>query len=159
MASVLALSVVDHGFEPWSRQTKGYEIGICCFSAKHVAIRWKSKDWSDRQWIFSASSLKQQSADRHVAPTQTHYPNSEPTSLCSFTLMSIRGLLFQWTSTKNPLSVCVAFNVLEQYILLSYFPYTDFIMHLWYDSSTIPRILHGAAITRVISLSFIHDCD
>jgi hypothetical protein len=32
MASVLALSVVDHGFEPSSRQAKGYEIGICFFS-------------------------------------------------------------------------------------------------------------------------------
>jgi len=30
-------------------------------------------------WIFSASSLKQQSADRHVVPTRTH-PDSKPTS-------------------------------------------------------------------------------
>ena len=33
MVSVLAPSVVDRGFEPRSRQTKDYEIGICCFSA------------------------------------------------------------------------------------------------------------------------------
>ena len=26
-------------------QTKDYEIGICCFSAKHAALRIKSKDW------------------------------------------------------------------------------------------------------------------
>jgi hypothetical protein len=25
--------VVDHGFKPWSCQTKDYEIGISCFSA------------------------------------------------------------------------------------------------------------------------------
>ena len=30
--------------------------------------------------FYSASSLKQQSVDRHVAPTRTHYPDSEPTS-------------------------------------------------------------------------------
>jgi hypothetical protein len=32
MVSVLALSAVDHGFEPRSGQTKDYKIGICCFS-------------------------------------------------------------------------------------------------------------------------------
>jgi hypothetical protein len=35
MVSVLGSSVVDCGFEPRSGQTKDYEIGICCFSAKH----------------------------------------------------------------------------------------------------------------------------
>jgi hypothetical protein len=45
MVSVLASSVVDHGFEPPSGQTKGYTIGICCFSTKHAALRRKSKDW------------------------------------------------------------------------------------------------------------------
>ena len=29
MGSVLASSVVDHGFEPRSGQTKDYKIGIC----------------------------------------------------------------------------------------------------------------------------------
>ena len=45
MVSVLALSVVDREFEPRLGQTKDYEIGICCFSAKHAALRRKSKDW------------------------------------------------------------------------------------------------------------------
>jgi hypothetical protein len=44
MVSVLVSSVVDHGFEPLSGQTKDYEIGICCFSTKHAALRRKSKD-------------------------------------------------------------------------------------------------------------------
>jgi hypothetical protein len=36
-------------------QTKDYEIGICCFSAKHTALRRKSKDWLARnQWNVSA---------------------------------------------------------------------------------------------------------
>jgi hypothetical protein len=58
MISVLASSAVDRGLVPRSGQTKDYEIGICCFSAKHVAFRRKSKyrlaqnqdnvsEWSD----------------------------------------------------------------------------------------------------------------
>ena len=43
MVSVLASSAVDRGFEPRSSQTKDYEIGICCFSAKHAALRKRSK--------------------------------------------------------------------------------------------------------------------
>jgi hypothetical protein len=33
---------------PVSGQTKDYEIGICCFSATHAALRRKSKDWLAR---------------------------------------------------------------------------------------------------------------
>ena len=42
MVSVLAASAVDRGSQ--LGQTKGYKIGICCFSAKHTALRRKSKD-------------------------------------------------------------------------------------------------------------------
>jgi hypothetical protein len=48
MVSVLALIAVDRGFEPRSGQTKDYKIGIRCFSAKHAALRRKSKDWLAR---------------------------------------------------------------------------------------------------------------
>ena len=48
MVSIFASSVVDRGFEPRSGQAKDYEIGICCFSAKHAALRRKSKDWLTR---------------------------------------------------------------------------------------------------------------
>ena len=48
MVSMLASSVVDNGFEPRSGQTKDYKIGISCFSAKHTALRSKSKDWLAR---------------------------------------------------------------------------------------------------------------
>ena len=44
MVSVLASSAVDRGFESRSGQAKDYKIGICCFSAKHAALRRKSKD-------------------------------------------------------------------------------------------------------------------
>ena len=45
MVSVPASSTVDRGLEPRSGQTKDSKIGICCFSAKHAALRRKSKDW------------------------------------------------------------------------------------------------------------------
>ena len=48
MVNALASSAVDRGFEPRSGQTKDYTIGICCFSAKHAALRRKSKDWLAR---------------------------------------------------------------------------------------------------------------
>jgi hypothetical protein len=48
MVSVLASSEEDRGFEPRSGQTKDYKTGICSFSAKHAALRRKSKDWSAR---------------------------------------------------------------------------------------------------------------
>ena len=48
MVSVLASCAVDCGFEPRSGQTKDYKIGIRCFSAKHAALRGKSKDWLAR---------------------------------------------------------------------------------------------------------------
>ena len=53
-----------------------YKIGMCCFSAKHVALRRKSKNWVDR--------------------------NQD--NVCQRGDMSIRRLLFQWASTiyKNP---------------------------------------------------------
>ena len=40
MVSVLTSSGVDREFD--------YEIGICFFSAKHAALRRKSKDWLAR---------------------------------------------------------------------------------------------------------------
>jgi hypothetical protein len=48
MVSVLATSAVDRVFEPRSGKTKDYKIGICCFSAKHAALRRRSKYWLAR---------------------------------------------------------------------------------------------------------------
>jgi hypothetical protein len=45
VVSILVSSAVDRGVEPWSGQTKDYKIGICRFSAKHPALRRKSKIW------------------------------------------------------------------------------------------------------------------
>jgi hypothetical protein len=48
MVSVFVSCAVDRGFEHRSGQTNDYKIGICCFSAKHAALRRKSKDWLAR---------------------------------------------------------------------------------------------------------------
>ena len=44
MVSVLASSAGDRGFEPRSGQTRLLNC-ICCFSAKHAALRRKRTDW------------------------------------------------------------------------------------------------------------------
>ena len=56
-----------------SGQTKDYRIGICCFSAKHAALRSKSKDWL--AW---------------------HQNN-----MSEWSDMSIRGLLFQCVGLEH----------------------------------------------------------
>jgi hypothetical protein len=48
IVSTLTSRAVDRGLEPRSGQTKDYEIGICCFFAKHAALRRKSTDWLAR---------------------------------------------------------------------------------------------------------------
>jgi hypothetical protein len=80
MVSMLSFRAVDRGFEPRSGQTKDYEISICCFSAKHAALRRKSKDWLAR--------------------------DQDDVSECGD--MSLRRLLFQCASTiKIQLSLLV----------------------------------------------------
>ena len=48
IVKVLASSAVDREFESRSGQTNDYNNSICCFSAKHTAVRRKSKDWQAR---------------------------------------------------------------------------------------------------------------
>ena len=82
MVNMLASSAVDRGLKPQSGQSKDYKIGtcICCFSAKHAALRRKSKDW--------------------LARNQDNVSKLDD--------MSFRGLLFQWVSAINiQLSVLV----------------------------------------------------
>ena len=45
MDNLLTSIVVNQGFNVWLGQTKDYEVGICCFSAKHTAQGSKIKDW------------------------------------------------------------------------------------------------------------------
>jgi hypothetical protein len=79
MVSVLALSAVDRGLEPRLGKTEDYKNGICCFFAKHAALRRKSKDW--------------------LAQNQDN--------VSEWGDMSISGLLFQFTIKKSDLRVLV----------------------------------------------------
>ena len=80
MVNVLVPSAVDRGFDPRSGQTKDYEIGMCCFSAKYVALSRNNKDW--------------------LGKNQDNVSEWRDIFLC--------GLLFQLTSsTKIQLSVLV----------------------------------------------------
>jgi len=73
MVSILASSAEDLGLHLLSGQTKDYTIGICCFDAKHATLRRKSKTWLARN-----------------RDNGSGWGN-----------MYIRGLLFQWASTKK----------------------------------------------------------
>ena len=44
MVRMLASSAVYREFEPQYGQIKDYKTGICCFSAKHAALRRKGRD-------------------------------------------------------------------------------------------------------------------
>jgi hypothetical protein len=57
MVSLLASSAVARGFEPRSGQTKDYEIGMCCFSARHAALRIKSKNWLAQENVSEWSDM------------------------------------------------------------------------------------------------------
>ena len=45
MVSVFGANAVNFEFEPRSGQTRDNNIGIYCFSAKHVAINLKKTRW------------------------------------------------------------------------------------------------------------------
>ena len=58
MVRMLASSVVDRGFKSQMVQTKDYKIVICCFSAKHTALRRKSKDNGSEWGNMSISTIE-----------------------------------------------------------------------------------------------------
>ena len=59
MVSVFVYIMIDRGFDPGSCQTKDYDIGSCCSSAKNAASRSKSKHWL---------AWSQDKVSRHVYP-------------------------------------------------------------------------------------------
>ena len=48
MSSVLASSVVDHGFEPRLGKIKEYKIDIFCFCTKQATLKSNTKGWLDQ---------------------------------------------------------------------------------------------------------------
>jgi hypothetical protein len=70
----------DREFEHRSGKTKDYKIGICCFSAKHTALRRKSKDWFARN-------------QNNVSRVKLHvYPR---------TVVSVSYIVACWSSSKR----------------------------------------------------------
>jgi len=55
-------SDVNLGCKPWSVQIKDYNVVICCFSAKHAALRSKSMDWLRLWYRFDLLCLTPLSA-------------------------------------------------------------------------------------------------
>jgi hypothetical protein len=59
---VCASSMVDRGFEPRKGKTKEYAIGIVCFSARHAALRRKTKEllayYQDNLFEWSDMSIR-----------------------------------------------------------------------------------------------------
>ena len=57
MVSLLTSSAVDLGFQPRSSQTKNYEIGNCCFSAKHTTVNTfvRSSALFETTWVKSTA--------------------------------------------------------------------------------------------------------
>ena len=66
MVSVFASSGVDCVFEPRSGQTKDYKFCICCFSARHAALRSTNKDQLARNQDF-VSELSRMSTHKLVS--------------------------------------------------------------------------------------------
>jgi hypothetical protein len=79
MVQMLPMSMGYLGFlSPIRVKLKSFNIGICCFSTKHVALMSKRKDWLDL----------------------------DQDNVSEWSNMSDRRLLFQWTSTiKHQLSL------------------------------------------------------
>ena len=73
IVSMLTSSVVGRGFEPPSGQTKDNKIGICCFSAKHAALRRKSKDWLARNYnnVSECDDMSIRLGIRIMCPSET----------------------------------------------------------------------------------------
>jgi hypothetical protein len=63
MVNMFASNVIDPGCSPRSGPVKDYAIGICCFSAKHAALRSKRRYWLVRIRIICQRGAKCLSAD------------------------------------------------------------------------------------------------
>ena len=62
-------------------QTKDYNIGICCFSAKHAALRSKSKDWLAQNQDNVSTLIVLSYINIHIVQwkviTLTHLPEAQ----------------------------------------------------------------------------------
>ena len=72
MVSVLTSSAVDCDFEPRQGQTKGYEIGICCFSTKHTVLKGER---AETGWLGNRDNVSQWVYQQTVVSVNQHYEN------------------------------------------------------------------------------------
>ena len=103
MVSLIASSAVDRGFEPRSVESKDFKISICCFSAKHAALRKIAKigqlgirimcpngaTWLPADWCFSA-----------LAPSKSNSGGWSGTKRTSSSFQSKINLFSPWYSYK-----------------------------------------------------------
>jgi hypothetical protein len=74
-----------------SGQTKDYKIGMCCFSAKHAAVRKKSKDWLTQnqdnisEWYYMPTSGLQSNTMKYVSGLEI-----ETVDTCTITILLTR---------------------------------------------------------------------
>ena len=90
MVSVLASSAGGRGFDPRPVQTKDIKIGICCFSARHAALRSKSTDWLSRVRIMCLGKVACLPADccfRELARKKSDSACQSSTKQDSFIIM------------------------------------------------------------------------
>jgi len=86
MVSLIVSRAVDLGFEQMSGQTKDYNIGICCFSADHVELRSKNKDWLARN--HDMGRMGRHVYPRTVVSVSQHYKYQSKTC---------------WSNTQHPI--------------------------------------------------------
>ena len=76
---VVASNAVDWGFVPQSSQTKDQNIGMCCFSVKHTALRSRSTYWLAWNQNNVSKWNDMSTGERTVFSKSQHYKN--PTKL------------------------------------------------------------------------------
>ena len=115
-----------------SGQTKNYKIGICCFSAKHAALRRKRKDWLAR--------------------------NQDNVSEWSH--MSIRRLLFQWANTIKiqPYIVQRVFSYVQKLQSWWLLPYIIAFPIHWIDKSFSLQLLINFTFNYQSTNTIFHYC-
>jgi len=99
IVNVFASIAVDRRFELRSGQTKDYEIGICCFSAKHTA---KTK----AGWLEVGNNVSQRN------DMSTRGPSFQWTSICLGLVQSERIII-----SLNVTCICLehfSFGVIQQ---------------------------------------------
>jgi hypothetical protein len=83
-----------------------WELFLAVSWGEQVTFRWDNDDGLfglDQHAeldFYSINALKQQSTDRHVTPLKTYYADSEPSCLCSCSL-----IIHAWLTEKQQVPI------------------------------------------------------